>query len=456
MRNRYRPKHRCPSVTPHVSRAAIALFMVVALAACGEDAVAPVALVAAADGEPTATATLVDIATPEPFGRFNGKDFVRITGRAEGTTAQGAYRVPFEIVVPADPSVGNGTVLIEPPHFGQRFAARDDYLGHEFLFGDGYRYASVGWATFGQSILDPNATDVFLAGPADDEIVIQFVNAFKQDAAAQAVLGPVDRFYGYGFSQTSWLVHRLLRSPAGADLFDFTMLNATWWQGGGFQGDYTPVTGVGKVIIVQAEGDLVISDGRVLRAAADEQDYRVYEVAGSAHIPDVPANHDNPVFGPFIVGTNPIDWPAVARAAFVSGDQWHRNGAAPPASVFIADDNGGGPDPVYGFPTGIARDGDLNALGGVRLPDVVTGRGRYRAADPNVPIAFLTGSWEDLACAPLPDGGTRFKNHGKYVSAVAKAVNSLQSAGFLLASDAQRMKQDAAASEVGKPHACTG
>ena len=311
--------------------------------------------------------------------------------------------------MPRDAEAGNGTVLVEPPHFAQRFSGRDDYLGRDLLFGEGYRWVSVGWSAFAQSILDPTATDAFITGGQDDGIVVEFIKALRDDQAGQSLLGRAERWYGYGFSQTSWLMHRLLRSPGGGDLFDFTMLNATWWQGGGFQGTYVPAADVGKVIIVQAEADLVIADGRVLRAAAAlESDYRVYEVAGAAHIPDIPENYDNPLFGPFIEGTNPVDWSIVARAAFVQGDDWVRSGAAPTPSVFLEDDGSGGPDPVYGIPTGIARDGDLNALGGVRLPELAVGLGRYMAADPNPPVAFLTGEYEDISCSPKPDGSVRF------------------------------------------------
>lgn len=438
-----------------LARAVLALFLT---AACQTDlavepeASAPSLSATQAEGP---AGTFVDANPPEDFGKFRGKDYVRLTGRFVGTTAQGEFRVPYELIVPERRRVGNGTVLIEPPHFGQRFAARDDYLGHDFLFGRGYRYASVGWSTFQNSILDPTANDVFIAGGQDDEIVVQFIHALKSDPNAMELLGPVERYYGYGFSQTSWLMHRILRSPAGPGLLDFTILNATWWQGGGFQGEFTPVSGVGKVVIVQTEADLVIADGGVIRAAAAHvDDYRVYEVAGAAHIPDVPSNHDNPVFGPLIVGTNPVDWPAVARAAFVAGDRWFRRGTPPPPSVFVEDDPSGAVDPVYGFPTGIARNADLNALGGVRLPDVELNRGRYMAADPNVPIAWLTGSYEDLACTPNADGGARFENHGEYVLRTAQLLRALKRGRLLLWRDAARMRREAAASDVGKPESC--
>ena len=401
------------------------------------------------------SAQFVDVNPPEQFGAFRGGTYVRITGRFEGTTAQGDFRVPFEIVVPERAGGGNGTVLIEPPHFAQRFSARDDYLGHTFLFGSGYRWASVGWSTFAQSVLDPTATDVVIPGGQDDEIVVQFVEALKHSDEGSALLGKAERFYGWGFSQTSWLMHRLLRSADGPGLFDFTMLATTWWAGGGFAGAYTPVTGVGKVVIVQAEADLVISDGRVLRAAAaEEEEYRVYEVAGAAHIPDIPENYDNPIFGPNIEGTNPVDWSIVARAAFVAGDDWARRDRAPTPSVYLDDDASGDADPAYGFVTGIARDADLNALGGVRLPQVALSVWRAQAADPNPPVAFLTGEFEDISCDPGPDGGSRFESHGAYVSAVTTVVQELERDRLMLRRDASEAVAMAAASEIGLPGAC--
>ena len=456
----YRP-YEVPtrSAERRVPHAVSALVLTLLLAGC-QDPLAPdaphLAVAKAAPGN-AGSGHFVEVNEPEPFGRFSGLEYVRITGRFEGTTAQGEFRVPFEIVVPERTDVGNGSVLIEPPHFAQRFSGRDDYLGREFLFGRGYRWASVGWSTFAQSVLDPTATDVVIPGGQDDEIVVRFVDALKHSGQGAELLGHAHRYYGFGFSQTSWLMHRLLRSADGPGLFDFTMLAATWWQGGGFQGAYTPVTGVGKVMVVQAEADLVISDGRVLRAAAaEDHEYRVYEVAGAAHIPDIPENYDNPIFGPGIEGTNPVDWSIVARAAFVAGDRWTRGQSAPSPSVFLEDDTSGDPDPVYGFVTGIARDGNTNALGGVRLPQVALGVWRAQAADPNAQVAFLTGAFEDISCTSGPEGGPRFRNHGAYVSGVARVVRDLERDHLMLPVDAVETLTAAAASDIGRPGACSG
>jgi hypothetical protein len=107
------------------------------------------------------------------------------------------------------------------------------------------------------------------------------------------------------------------------------------------------------------------------RRAAHLPDYRVYEVAGAAHLP-----------GP----RNPLDHPAVMRAIFVAADRWLRSGVEPPPSTLMEQAPAGEIDPVYGFATGIARAGDLNAKGGVRLPDLHVGRAQFIALDVSVPV----------------------------------------------------------------------
>jgi hypothetical protein len=199
------------------------------------------------------------------------------------------------------------------------------------------------------------------------------------------------------------------------------------------------------MIFVESEGDLIISEAEQFRRAAALQDVRVYEVAGAAHVPSP---------------TNPLDHYAVVRAAWTGGDAWVRLGKLPPPSMLLERDETGGPDPVYGFATGIARDADLNARGGVRLPDLHVGRARFIAADFSVaPLPGfdgLLGAMVDLACEPRPgaDGGPRFRNHGAYVSQFSRQADRLVRHGFLLPADAELLKEGAAKSQVGKPGTC--
>jgi hypothetical protein len=413
-------------------------------------------------------ATFVDDATT-PFGTFNGIAFVRHTGRFEGVTELGAFRVPYEIVAPADPGRGNGVVLFEPPHNAFGPVAREFVLGRELLFGNGFSYAAVGFGVNGLNILDPTAADPMIAGvpvespglirfggPADEEIIVQFVNALRTEPFGVAALGAVEQVYAYGTSQTAGALLETLYSPGGPGLFDLTVLHVAVWRPpfafGEFErilGEFEPLAGVGRIVFVESEGDQIVSDAEQFRRAVGAPDYRVYEVAGAAHLP---------------TPTNPLDHFAVTRAIFVAGDRWVRSGVEPPPTTLLESAPAGQIDPVYGVETGIARDGDLNALGGVRLPDLAVGRARFVASDPaTLPPGFppvfavLTGSMVDLACEPLAGSDTdepRFRNHGDYVNAFARQVNELRRQGFLLEADAEAMKERAAESAVGKPGTC--
>lgn len=425
-----------------------------------------------------AAATTLDVSfvenAAEPFGTFDGVAFVRHTGLFEGETSLGAFRMPYEIVAPEDPALGNGSVLVEPPHFAFGPFGRDLILGRDLVFQTVSGYASVGFGEDGLNILDPSASDLLLAGapvegpgefdPAgilDEEILIQFTQALSTHPYAVDLLGDVSRLYAHGTSQTAALLLETQRNLARTErqgLFDFTLLHTTLWgeapvPGGTpfdfLSGEFEPVEGVGKVVFVETEGDQILSDAEQFRRVVGVSEYRLYEVAGAAHLP---------------TADNPLDHNAVARAMFAAGDRWVRSGTAPPSSMLMESAPAGQIDPVYGEETGIARDGDLNAQGGVRLPDLHVGRAQFIASDPTTPVPDappvffpLSGNTVDLVCEPEPDSDTdepRFGSHGEYVSAFTQQVNELRQQGFLLEAAAEGLKERAAASDVGKPGTC--
>jgi hypothetical protein len=422
---------------------------------------------------PASAGTFVDTAS-EPFGTFGDVQYIRYTGRFVGTTAQGDYRMAFEIVAPADPALGNGTVLIEPPHFLVGPGGRDIVFGRDFVFGHGFSYATVGFGTDGLNILDPTATDLVLAsqlvgnlGPDpvyDFDIITQFVQALSNDPFPVSALGVIQRKAGYGISQTSLVWQVVFRRQGGLGLLDFTVLDRDPWHPSSHVSfvehvaflenlpeEFTPLTGIGKVIFVSSEGDHLIGTADQLRRSvvgsdADPADYRMYEIAGGPHFILPP---------PF----NPLDYTGVDRAMLLAGDQWVRNGTPPPPSVLLAQAQPGTIDPVYGFETGIARDANLNALGGIRFPDVEVGRAWFIASLLDVEVIpglpGLAGAWVDLQCVPLADGSPRFADHGDYVSRVVQQANALRNGGYLLEADAEALKEQAAESEVGKPGTCS-
>jgi hypothetical protein len=375
--------------------------------------------------------------------------------------------VPFEIVAPADPDLGSGTVMFEPPHFTVGPGGRDIVVSQDLLFGQGDAYAAVGFGTNGLNILDPTANDAIIAGQpvanpgeldmsgiVDEEILIQFAEMLREPGVLPGAPEGYERVYAFGVSQTASVVLETLFNPASGELFDFTLLHvASWhdpfWPAGVWDfldGDFVLPSGGGRMIFVETEGDLLLNDAEQFRSAAARSDVRIYEVAGAAHIPSP---------------TNPLDHYAVGRALWVGGDAWVRLGELPAPSMLIERDETGAPDPVYGVVTGIARDADLNARGGLRLPDLHVGRAQFIAADYSVaPLPGfngLLGAMVDLACEPRPgaDDGPRFRNHGAYVSQFSRQADRLVRQGFLLPADAEVLKGQAASSQVGKPRTCT-
>src|SRR4030095_12249607 len=80
---------------------------------------------------------------------------------------------------------------------------------------------------------------------------------------------------------------------------------------------------------------------------------------------------------------NPLDWNPVVRALFVAMEQWLQHATPPPASRWVTPTEG---QARYGDAS-ISRDSVGNALGGIRLPDVEVGRGRFYAVSPDSPPA---------------------------------------------------------------------
>jgi hypothetical protein len=287
----------------------------------------------------------------------------------------------------------------------------------------------------------------------------QFVEALAADPTATGALGHLQRRYAYGISQSAQALNVLFYGPGGAGLFDLVVLDVPVWRppfGGPvalavLPDPFVPLPDIGKVMVVSAEGDLLISQSVQYRNATADPNYRVYEVAGAPHFPQ-----DVVVQG---VRLNPLDVLPLVRAAFVAGHQWVERGVSPPASRLLDTAGAGEIDPVYMFETGIARDINGNAAGGVRFPDVANGRAFHLASALDVEVlpglAGLVGFWFDLACAPLPgETEPRFRNNGDYVSSVVRQSRQLMLQGYVLPADASAFNREAARSDVGKRGSC--
>ncbi len=413
-----------------------------------------------------------------PYGEFNGIEYVRHTGRFVGTTARGDFRVPFEIVAPRNPDNGNGTVLIEPPHFIFGTGGRESTLGPDLMFNRRFSHASVGFSNENFNLLDVLAEDAVIAGlpvranvpvpnsatpfPRDVGILRQFAMAIRTDPTAADILGCVDRTYAYGVSQSAEALYELAYGPGAEGLFDLTVLHVPLWRPpfarpdvlAELPDDFEPLDGIGRVMLVFAEGDLLISESLEVRAAASHPNYRIYEVAGAPHLAD-----DSPV-APGL-RTNPLDVAPTVRAAFISGHRWVRFGYHPPRTRLLDSAPTGEIDPYYLKETGIARDENGNAAGGVRYPDVANGRAFHLASALDVEVIpglpGLIGFWSDLACAPAPGSDSfepRFRSERHYLRSVRRQTLRLLREGYILPIDARNILRSARESGVGDPAAC--
>jgi hypothetical protein len=388
----------------------------------------------------------------EPHGRYGGIEYVRYTGTFQGL-ASGAYEVAFEIVAPADPSRGNGAVLLEPSYVGLSLA-RDGYLTADFLYNRRFSYATVGWH---DPAINPMGGQPFSVDEAI-EILTNFLTALRTDPQAQAMVGDVRGLYAIGASMTTRPLKALHESP-GAPLLDFTFLTVPGWEAD----TYTPNPAANKIMVFLTEADIVGSvmyGGNVQAFRTNAPNYRYYEVAGGQHVPDTPwVRMVLGGMGVDMTGVNPLNWTLNVRALFMAGHRWARWGALPPPSVQLAAAPAGEFDPVYqaeyglDLETGIARDENGNALGGIRMPDLAIGRGQYIGHDVDNPYGWF-GKWYDLKCEPLPGGGVRFESHRAYTRAFRRQVARLGMQGYLLGVDAWRLMGNAYRSDVGRPGAC--
>lgn len=322
---------------------------------------------------------------------------------------------------------------------------------------------------------------------------------------AERQFASVQRLVAFGYSQIGALLRRLLNDPpsiangGGAHhepLFDGWLIGGAKaayerWPAISAAGVLTPRADIirteptpashGCVLEIGTEADVGIlrggASGNEFVRFGDTASYRSYEIAGAQHfswgtiaasgqsgaailLPDladsvaeiaalsgVPPDYDLPVFDAFdcvethpLVFANPLDWNPVIRALFVAMGEWITDGTPPPPSRWLTPTEG---EARYGDAS-IKRDSVGNALGGIRLPDVEVGRGRFHAVSPDSPFAgghINAGAYFDLH--------HRFRNHGAYVQAFVAQANALSAAGLLLEHDHEALITSAAESRVG-------
>ena len=398
----------------------------------------------------------------EFFGQFDGRTYQVCKGRFVGQTSTGSYRVPYELTVLQDPEEGHRTVLLELPHYRLGGTTGRDYVAGELLFGRvGGQHASVGYSTaYANTSYTPPWTGRFLflkprqdgpdplyinggvveleptGGRTDDEILVDFAKALRDDPLAHELLGTVERVYASGVSDSSTPLKRILYGGSG--VFDLSYLSGTGTSDNPQDAmDAGKVTG--KVIVRESERDVVAAAAAQLRDRHNHPNlYREYEVAGGAHGTDAPCLPPGyPLAPSFASPTSPIDWAPIDRALLIAGDRWVRLGKEPPPSLALERD----PDTNI-----IVRDDLQNARGGVRLPAIELSEATF-TFEPGFP--GLKGVVKDPRS--IGDAGF-YRDFSSYFRDFGGAARDLVSAGFLLPQDASALVERA---KLSRPNTFT-
>ncbi|HEU4420872.1 MAG TPA: alpha/beta hydrolase domain-containing protein [Planctomycetota bacterium] len=408
-----------------------------------------------------------------PLGTFANVAYVRYEAMFDGVTANNRpFRVPCQIIAPAQPAQGSGLLLFDwlvpstiPTAVGQEQADARYIMTDEFLFGRGLAYATVRCQAeaIGTSSPDANPTrpwsdglldtsSEFITSAGDEfDIVVSYLAALRTDPLALQALGEVQRRAAFSYSAGGYRLRGLLRMHQGIGQFDFSLVGGTGngyahpkGNGIAFVGaEREPLAGAGLEIDFQSETDVVVLGAHKTRH--EEPNYRVYQFAGVTHLRALDAFE----FGLEDPETaNPADWVAFVRALFAAGDKWC-DGIPPPPSIWLGAPN----DPQ------IARDANGNALvtyvgglpyggSGYRLPAVAVGENRYIPFDPTYNDGPFLGWLRALSGSHVDLTGS-FPSHAAYVAAITLHALGLQGLGYLLQADADAIILQATQSSIG-------
>src|SRR5262245_42164217 len=189
---------------------------------------------------------------------------------------------------------------------------------------------------------------------------------------------------------------------------------------------------------------------------------RMYDIAGASHVvlPQAPTCTLQP---------GRLDWSPVSRALLLRLDTWVSWNAEPPASVLMPLEPARGEPPALRAPATLSaaviqvpkRDGDGDATGGVRLPDIAVATGTHGGQNqPQSRACMLVGSFSPFATTKAqresmgdarPSIEERYRNRDDYVNQVRVAAQDLVARGFLLSDDAAVIIQSAASSNLFGP-----
>jgi hypothetical protein len=394
------------------------------------------------------------------------------------------YKTRMLVRHPSDPAKFNGTVLVEWLNVSGGVDADAEFsFGHVELLRSGFAYVGVSaqaqGVVGGGISLAPTADAVplvkwdparygSLQHPGDSysyDIFTQAAEVVKHPGSVK-VLGNLTpaRLIGDGESQSAFRLVTYVDAIAPTHpVFDGFFIHSR--SGGSAELVTAGITGniIGGPSLVSIRGDLTVpvfqfeTETDVLGivpglltpfASARQPDgdrLHTWEVAGTAHADqylldyaaqEVPGEEAGAGLGCTNVNSGPQHW--VLDTALNEMNAWMTSGT-PPAT--------GAPLVLSDAGSGLAKDTEGNALGGVRTAAVDVPIATYSGqSQPSAGIlCSLFGSTTPLPAAQLL---ALYPTHDDYVTKVTMATSAAQQAGFILAADAPLVVQEAQAAPV--------
>ena len=395
----------------------------------------------------------------------------RYTGVGAGNATPGAcapYTTRIIVRRPSSPEAFNGTVLAEWQNVTAQYEV--DHYWHEsseHLLRSGYAWVGISaqragiqpppnspaggintlksWNPTRYAALDVTNGGLILDDALRFDIYSQAVQALREPAGIDP-LGPLDPevVVAIGTSQSGSNLAAYHNSiyPLTEPVVDGFFIGESR---GGIRTDQTV-----PVFRFLSEVDV-----RSNFAPPDAANYRHWEVAGASHAGAGFLDNIVPLLerDQVVTATTECLRPAPSEvpkkyaydAAFDHFDAWIRSGVLPPVSPRIAFSD-----------TAVARDEYGNALGGIQLSEHDIATAENSAVNgPDLTVPNNTGGlFCGLFGAHIPFTDTQlanlYRNHGRYVSQVAKVNESNVAAGYILPVDAEISTSNAAGSTVGR------
>ena len=475
------------------------------------------ALLAAAALASQAELTRLEITSQRPFGSFRAGDYVLMEGKVHGEIApteaipgldkaarnangKVEYAARIVLVIPAKPSQGNGTLIVDIPNRGRAYAQalynspRDEPFqsgtfeqGTGFLQDRGFAVAEVYWE-LGQGAELPSFMEdgkkLYVEG-VGFPIVRDTTDFLRNDKSdANPLRGAVARVIGSGKSQsgrflktflyggfnkagdraildgihvfTSAGMLPLMRTSPGPESSanGIPTFDDVEWRG------YTEepllvakvAAGGPRMFVQNSTTDYYAIRSSLQRTGsagtadvALPANMRMYDMAGAPHAISPNAKCE---MKPAV-----LDWTPISRALLLHLDAWIARGTEPPATILMPLE-AAAPDaalraPAH-FPQAVIqvpkRDADGNALGGIRLPDVEAPLGTHVGLNSTrTRGCMLVGGYVQFDAAQV---AAHYKNRDDYVNRIRGSARKLVNDGFLLPEDAAIIVQEAASSRA--------